>query len=242
MREAVSAPMTDPTPAPNPPPATPPAGAPEPHAAARPDWLGENYWDGEKNAIKPEFGVHYADLATFHKSETDKAAALKARKPEDIKFEIKLPDTVKVPEGMQLKLDDKDPRLPVLRELALQQGLGQDTVNALVALDARMKIEAHNAETARVAAEDAKLGANGNDRKTAVSTWAKGLLDKKEISADEFDEIRMTATTAAGVTLLEKLIAKVNGSVPGTGNPPPPAPPPTRIEDRLYPKHARKVS
>lgn len=191
--------------------------------------MPEQFWDGEAKAVKPEFGAHYSELSTLKQS----LDALKARKPEDIKFELKLPDAVKVPDGMELKIDEKDPRVPVLRQLAVEHGLDQDVVNKLVALDAQQKIEAHAAEVARVAAEDAKLGANGKDRKAAAAAWVSGF---KDLSPDERAEIGVLTATAAGVTLLEKIIAKANGAVPGAGgNPPsPPKPAEIPIEQRWY--------
>jgi hypothetical protein len=192
-----------------------------PAAGARPEWLSEAHWDPTASAIKPEFGQHYAEVEKFYQTETEKRAALAARKPEDIKFEVKLPETVKVPDGMEIKIDENDPRLPVLREVAIARSWDQDTVNEIVALDARMKIESHNNEIKRLTAEKATLGANANDRIAAATNWAKGLRDKGDLTAAEFEEIRMTATTAAGVSALEKLIAKSNGNVPGNGGNPP---------------------
>lgn len=220
-----------------PPAGTPPAGGapPGPAPQTRPEFIPETYWDPQAG-LKSEFGTHYTELANFHKSETEKAAALKARKPEDIKLELKLPDTVKVPDGVKVQIDEKDPRIPILRDLALQNGWSQETVNAIVALDAQSKILSHNSEVERIAAEDKKLGDNGKARKDAVQSWAKGMLDKKEIDQGEYEEIRLTAATAAGVTLLEKIIAKASGQVPGTGgNPPaPPKPQDQPIEQRWY--------
>ena len=212
------------------------AGSPPPPTATRPDWLPEAHWDAQTNAIKPDFGAHYNELATFHKTQTEAQAALAARKPDDIKFEVKLPDTVKVPDGFQVTLDDKDPRLPLLRDLAVKHQWSQETVDSLVALDAQQKIAAHTAEMERIAAEDAKLGANGKARKEAVATWAKGLFDRKEISEDEYQEIRSTAAFAAGVTLLEKLIAKATGGIPGAGGTPSSQPKPADLpmENRWY--------
>lgn len=231
--------MTD-APAPGSAPAAAPASGPgaaapaAPAAATRPDWLPEAHWDA-KAGIKPEFGQHYTELATFQKTETEKAAALKARKAEDIKFEIKLPDTVKVPEGMELKIDAKDPRLPAIRDMALKHGWSQEQVNDLVAFDAMQKIADHKAESDRIVAEDKKLGEKVTERKDAVLSWAKGLKEKGDISAEEFEEIRLTGGSAAGVSLLEKLIAKASGAVPGTsGHQPQPKPADTPMEQRWY--------
>lgn len=242
----MSEPAPSPSPAPAPSPAPSPAPAPSPSpgpAAQRPDWLPEAHWDA-KAGIKPEFGAHYSELSTFHKTQTETQAALKARKPEDIKVEVKLPDTVKVPEGMELKIDEKDPRVPVLRKLALDHGLPQDTVNALVAFDAQMQIEAHAAEVARVAEQDKTLGQNAKDRKGAVAAWFKGLKDGGKISAEEFAEANELATFAHSVTLFEKLQAMLAGTVPGQGGGPPSPPKPADVpmEQRWYPPSSQKAS
>lgn len=230
--------MTEPTPTPTPTPAPTPAPtptpAPAPAAVARPEWLPEPHWDSTANAIKPEFGQHYAEVSTFHKTETERQATLAARKPEDIKFEVKLPETVKVPDGMDLKINENDPRVPVIREMAIKRGWDQDTVNELVALDAQQQIAAHAAEQTRIAAADAKLGANATARKTAVGNWLKGMKDRNELSGEEYEAVRVYATDAETVTALEKIMAKANGSVPGhqPGNPPQPAQVPQ--EQRWY--------
>jgi hypothetical protein len=223
------------------PPASPPAapsGSAPPPAVSRPEWLPEAHWDPAANSIKPDFGTHYAELSTFHKTQTEAQAALAARKAEDIKIEVKLPDTIKVPDGLQVQINEKDPRVPVLRELALKRGWDQDTVNDLVAMDAQQQIAAHTAEQTRIAAEDAKLGANAKERKTAVDNWLKGMKDRNEITADEYEAVRVYAIDAPAVTALEKIIAKATGAVPGhtPGNPPKPADAP--MESRWYQQKA----
>lgn len=213
-------------PAGSPPPAaggTPDAG--QPPAPTRPEYLPEQFWDGETNAVKPEFGAHYTEIANFHRTETERLAALNARKPEDIKLELKLPEGLKVPDGIEVKIDENDPRVPLIRAIAVKNGLTQDAVNELVALDAQIKIEAHNAEAARIVSEDAKLGANGKARKDAIGNWLKGALERNEITAEEHKDASELMTYASTVTLFEKLIAKANGVVPGNGGGNPPAQP-----------------
>lgn len=222
---------------PTPPVVTPPV-APSVPAVTRPEWLPESHWDTTANTIKPEFGTHYNEVATFHKTETEKAQALAARKPEDIKFEIVLPETVKVPDGMQLKIDDKDPRVPVLRDLAVKHGLSQDVITSLVALDAQMQIEGHAAEQSRIAAEDQKLGANAKDRKAAAGNWLKGMKDRGELTAEEYEASRAYATDASTVTFLEKLMAKASGAVPGNVPAPPPVPPAKDHATRIWGENA----
>lgn len=240
MTDAPATPAaSSPTP-PASPPAAPSGSAPPtaPVAVTRPEWLPESHWDTTANTIKPDFGTHYAELSTFHKTQTEAQAALAARKPEDIKFEIVLPETVKVPEGMQLKIDDKDPRVPILRDLAVKHGLPQDVITSLVALDAQMQIEGHAAEQVRIAAEDQKLGATAKDRKAAAGNWLKGMKDRGELTAEEYEAGRVYAVDAAGVTFLEKLMAKANGSVPGAAPSPPPTPPAKDIATRIWGENA----
>lgn len=227
--------MSDtPPPAPPAPPA-PPSGDAPPPAAARPDYVPETFWDDTTKAVKPEFGAHYSELATFHKTQTEAQAALAARKPEDIKIESILPEGVKVPDGLEVKINEKDPRIPVLRELAIKNGWSQETVNALVAFDLQQQIADHTTEATRVAAEDAKLGANAKDRKGAVGNWLNGLKTAGKLSAGEAEAMTAYAVDAATVTALEKIMAMAAGSVPGAGDPPPPPnPAPQKIEDRWY--------
>ena len=215
--------MTD-APAPAASPAPAPTGAPPaapavaPPAATRPEWLPEAHWDDKSCAIKTEdFGKHYQEISTFYRTETEKRAALAARKADDIKIEVKLPETVKVPEGFNVGVDEKDPRIPLIRDLAQKRGLDQDTIGDLVALDAQMKIHAHAEESARIAAEDKKLGEKATDRKAAVASFFKGLKDRGDLSADEFEAVRVYATDAAAVTALEKIMGMVQRAVPGAG-------------------------
>jgi hypothetical protein len=212
-----------PAPAPAPAPSPAPAPAPAPAAVTRPEAIAESFWDASANTIKLDaFTPHYTELATFHKTETERQAALAARKPEDIKFEVKLPEGVKAPEGLDVKINPDDPRVPVLRDMAIKNGWTQETVDALVALDAKQQIDNHAAEQSRIAAEDQKLGANAKDRKAAVGNWLKGMKDRNELSGDEYEAVRVYATDAATVTALEKIMAKAAGHVPGhqPGNPP----------------------
>lgn len=241
--------MSEPTPTPAPSPTPTPEPAPAPITAQRPEWLGENHWDGEKGAINDDFGQHYTELAAFQKTETEKRAALAARKPEDVKFEATAlpPELVEEAKkiGQEIKIDEKDPRIPILRELAIEHGWDQPVVNALVAMDAKLKIADRAAEIARVQAEDTKLGANKDDRKKAISSWADGLKTKGDITADEHAEFGHIAATAAGVTLIEKLIAKANGTVPvnNSGNPNlTPKPSDVPIEQRWYGPNSQKAS
>jgi hypothetical protein len=165
-------------------------------------------------------------------------AALAARKPEDIKFEVKLPETVKVPDGMDLKINENDPRVPVLREMAIKRGWARTPSTSWSRSTRSSRSQMHAAEQTRIAAEDAKLGANAKDRKAAVGNWLKGMKDRNEISAEEYEAVRVYATDAATVTALEKIMAKAAGTVPGTTLTPPPAPPAKDHATRIWGENA----
>lgn len=239
MTDAAAPPAAD-SPAPGTPPAGTASSAP-PVVASKPDFLPDTYWDAKAGGINTEeFGKHYGELTAAQKALADRQAAV-PQNPDAYKPEIKLPADLKVPDGMNLKIDDKDPRLAQLRAVAHQRGWTQDDFNAAVTLDAQLKIEAHNAEVERVAAENKKLGANADTRKAAAANWAKGLRERNDISPEEYDELLLTATSAAGVTLIEKLMAKSSGSVPGHQPERPSTPPPKTAAEGIWPNGFSQV-
>jgi hypothetical protein len=154
----------------------------------------------------------------------------------ELKFE--LPADFTPPDGVTFTFDLQNPiKGPILREavaLASEAGLDQTTFSKFLAIDAKRMAAEHAAAAAELASERTKLGDNAEPRLAAVANWAKGL---KDITAEEMDEIKLTASTAAGVSLLEKIIAKANGSVPGAGighEPKPPESPKSHAQ-RIWP-------
>jgi hypothetical protein len=105
-------------------------------------------------------------------------------------------------------------------------------VNALVALDAQNVIAATNAHATHVLAEDKKLGEKAIERRAAVSNWMKG---QKDFTADELGMVNAETLDAAGITLIEKLMAKANGTMPGHQPSPDPKPEPKTHADRIWP-------
>jgi hypothetical protein len=229
--------MTDalapaPSPAPDPAPAV---GAPDapPAAAERPAYIPEQFWDGATKAVKVEdFGKHYNDLTVAAAKLAERAAAVPA-KPEDYKIEVKLPDGVTLPEGVKID-PSKDPRTPEFLKVAHTLGFDNNQVNQLIAFDAQLALAGHNAELARVAEETKKLGEKATDRIAAVMNWTNALKDRG-FSDDERAEIRAIASSAAGVSALEKMIAQATGAIPGHVPTPPSAPQLKSHADRIWP-------
>jgi hypothetical protein len=180
-----------------------------------------------------EFAKHYGEVTANAAKYAERLAGI-PEKPEAYKVELKFPDDVKLPEGINFD-PSKDPRLPVLLKTAHEMGLTNAELNRIVALDAQFALDNHAAETARVAEEHKKLGDNAKARIDAASNWLNGQTgDGKTFTAAEAEEIRFMAGSAAGVTALEKLMAKANGTVPGHVPSGPGKPEPQSIAKRWY--------
>jgi hypothetical protein len=211
----------------------PPAGGAPP---TRPEQVPETYWDST-TGLKPEFFTHYGEVATFHKTETEKRAAIPASPDAYVlEGEINLPETVKVPNGedgkpLKFAVNKDDPRIPMVRAFAHQFGLPQDAVNSLVALDAQMQIAEINAAAETRAAEQKKLGANFPTRKTAVETFLKGAMTGDQAAKDaKYHALLPFVGNAAAFEAVEDLIARATATgVPGKG---PGDPPPPKVEEK----------
>ena len=186
------------------------AGQPAPAASdaakpTRPDWLPETLWDAEKGSAKAE------DLkaAIQVKADLDARNALVPTKAEE--YELKLPDDFKLPDGF--KLDETDPRLAPLRELALAEKWTKDQFQKVIALDVKRAetIAAKNQEFVKV--EMAKLGDNGAQQIDAVIKWgqsksendaqAKAFVSKIQTADDvKFFTRLMKETGSGGVDAL----------------------------------------
>lgn len=195
--------------------------------------MPEAHWDAKSGAVAETFGQHYQEVAAAAAKLAERQAAIPA-KPEDYKVELKFPEGIQVPEGV--KFDPaKDPRLPLFTKLAHERGWTNDDVNAVIALDAQLEIAAHNAAAARIVAEDKKLGEKAIERRAAVANWTKALVAKNEITADEAAAINAEHMDATAISLVEKLMAKINGNVPGFVPSEPSRPGPKSIAERMYP-------
>lgn len=206
-------------------PAVPPSPAPAPAPIAiRPTWLPETHWDAQTNQF---------NLQAFQQ-DFESRALLAGRKPEDVKFSIKFPDTVKLPDDYKPTI--LEPYVAPLQQFALKHGLTNDALTELATLDAQVKLEQYNAETARLKAEEAKLGGNAPARKEAVLNWLKA----SGLTPDESVALAMGMTSANAIVAFEKIIGKANGHVPasagnGVAAPTSPPAPQKSLAQRWYP-------
>lgn len=113
--------------------------------------MPETAWDAQANAPKlDELGKTFTELATFHKSETDRLAALPQRAEQ---YAIKIPESIKPPDGMKIEpLPADHPMVMAARDFALKNRLPQEAFNELVAFEAKMKVDAFNAAAAKAKA------------------------------------------------------------------------------------------
>jgi hypothetical protein len=221
----------------------PPAGADAasnltPTPASRPDYVPEPFWDAATNSVKPEFAAHYTELTTA-KAALDARVAARPEKPEG--YELKFPEGF-TPE-LPIKFDETDPRLAPLRTMAHQLNLSQAEFGELLKIEATRTIAETKAYNEAVAAETKKLGANATQRVTAVKTWLTGVLGPEAandlLGTDNTGGL--VVFSEAAVKHLEKLqLAMSNGGAApySNGHRTPPAPPPKRREEILYPNLA----
>jgi hypothetical protein len=185
----------------------------------------------------PDLIKEFGTLAGLKAAQDARLASL-PQKPEDYKLE--LPKDFKPPDGWVL--DDKDPRLPALREAAKEAGIDQAAFSKLVAADAQARIAEHTRLNELAKAEQAKLGANGTARVTAVKTWLSSIVGPEVATFWLGDDKNMgLLPRAADIEGLEKLQRALssNGAAgySGSGRDNNPAPPPRSIAERIYPNH-----
>lgn len=162
-----------------PPVVTPPAAQPEAPLAAspsaeRPDWLPEQFWDGDGKAIKgSDLRAQFDELVAFKAGEDSKRAAA-PEKPDA--YELKLPEGLDFGEGVTFELNDQDPMFAFGRSVAHDLGLDQAGFEKLVGSYAQMQVEQSKADQAVFAQQMEQLGPKGADRQKAVETWVNAKL------------------------------------------------------------------
>jgi hypothetical protein len=226
-----------PTPTPG---ATPtPGGDPTPAAPKPPEGLPPQFWDATGGKVNLDALIKdYGEHAGFRKAHDEAKAAL-PKDPAGYKIALpenfKLPDGLELPEGFAPKIDEKDPRIPMLQALAVEEGLSPALVSKLAALDVAATaqvIAAHDkAEKARVAEEMKKIGDNADVRMKAAETFLKTTLGDEKAAA-----LQSFMTDAVTFGAIEDLIARATrGVMPGGASPlPNNQAPPQSVTDRWY--------
>lgn len=205
-----------------------------------PEGLPPALWDATTGTVK-------VDDLTKQFIETTKASAARAatipEKPEGYKLEYptKFSEPLKALEPFKDKLtiDEKDPRIPLLRAVAHEHGLPQTAVSDVLAIDAMGKLLAEQANDARMTAETAKLGEKGPARQAALANFLNAHLSPEEVGALAIDKVQSAAAFAA----FEKLMTIfTSSSIPGNQPQTPTTPAAVPMKDRWYGGTQQKVS
>jgi hypothetical protein len=91
-------------------------------------------------------------------------------------YEAKLPQSLKLPEGVEFKIDTTDPALQDLRAWAHKRGLSQSEFGDVLGIYAAREARQHAVIQAAAAREVEKMGVNGTQRIDAISTFLRGVV------------------------------------------------------------------
>lgn len=204
-----------------------------------PDGLPPQYWDASHGLKSEDLIKDFIEL----KTSTDARTAARPEKPELYKAE--LATDFKLPEGVNVKFDDKDPIAgPILTEaraLAHELGIDQPTFSKLLTLQAKLEIGRAKAladkQTVEFNATVKKLGDNFPARKAALDSYISAALSGSEqAKTAKGAAIAAMVSSADAFEALEDLIARSNTRIPTTDpNADPPTPAQQRAADRWYP-------
>ena len=158
-----------------------------------------------------EFDLSSDDIAALMatKAQADLRATQVPADPSGYKPD--LPADLKLPPGIEFKIDVNDPAYKDLANFAHARGWDQEAFSTAIGIFASREAREAAAFNAAVAAERAKLGAVATDRATAIQTWLrsviqnddltgavmKGLWSAKQVQALEIIASKMTTQGAA---------------------------------------------
>lgn len=174
---------------------------------ARPEGLGDSYWNDET-------GVDFGKLLGEHQSLTEFKAETEKRLgavPENLAdYKPELPKDFKLPEGMKFEAMPEDaPVLKAAREWAKAAGLSPEQFKGLVGLQTQLAIADAQELQAAADMEKAKLGEKGPGRLDHVVTFLQTKLGNEAAN-----EIIPMIFTAKQLAAYERLIDLAKGGSP----------------------------
>ena len=119
---------------------------------------------------------------------------------------------IKAPEDLPGEFDMEDPRLEWFQNVAKETNMSQATFDQMLHGFAKMEVEANDPEAAKNI-EIQALGKNAKARLRDLGDWGRANLD-----SNQYEGFKGLATTAAGVEVLEALIAKSSEGKMPTSN------------------------
>jgi len=167
-----------------------PADAPAPdESLERPEYWPENFW--KKDSNEP-------DLEGIAKSWSDLRKQIsqgKHKAPADGKYDLKAFG----------EAAETNPIASTLSSWAKDNGLSQGAFDNLVENLQTQSKELMQGDMVDAAAEMKKLGPNGPAIVNGVTDWARGMINKGVLSADDFEEFKIMGGTARAISILMKI-------------------------------------
>jgi hypothetical protein len=134
------------------------------------------------------------------------------------KYEIKLPEGFKPPEGMQFEFRADDPAMLEARKAAHELKLDQNGFSRLLGIYAANKLSDSQAETAARTAELGKLGPTAQQRIEAVETWLNAKVgDKAGVMVATLKAFPVAANVEAFEGLMRAFSSQGGSTVTGSG-------------------------
>lgn len=160
---------------------------PEDVEYTKPDFLPDKFW-GDDGPELEKLVKSYSELETQFKQGKHKA-------PKEYNNEIF--------DKNSLAMDD--PTVKSYHEWAVKHGVTQDAYNELA--QSIIEISQQNVEDAKFNKENEKkkLGPNADQIIKGVNDFAKGLVRKGVLGADDMNEFEIMAGTAQGIKVLNKI-------------------------------------
>lgn len=135
--------------------------------------MPEDHWD-PAGKIKDE--TKYAEWVNQNAAATAAERSRKLTLPQAPEaYRLDLPAEFKPPEGLEFKVDEKDPLIAQYRAMAHKRGLDQDTFTEGLGMIAALRVGEQTQIKAAYDAEVAKLGAAGTARVDAVIQWINAV-------------------------------------------------------------------
>lgn len=162
-------------------------------AIERPDWLPENFWNGEKGE------ANYEAMAKSWSDMRKLVSTGKHKAPEGGKY-----DTAALGDSAQAQQ---------LVEFAAKHGLSQAAFDELAGQTKAMA-EAALGPAIDTQAELKALGPNANAIVNGMVGWARSLVNKGIWGPDDFEEFKVMGGTAKGMMALMKMREAYEGRIP----------------------------
>lgn len=170
--------------------------------------MADKYWDDAT-------GLKTSDLLTDFQSQSAALAAQQSQAasvPEtadgyqvQMPPDYKLPDGVKLPEGMEtLSVNPDDPRVAALRDVAQKSGWSQSVFEQVLAAGAEMDLRGISEHETRLGAEREALGGRASERIDAVKTFMEAKLGEELGQA-----LHGSFMTAKSIEAAERLIGMI---------------------------------